>query len=143
MTRTFVFTALLILAACSDPASPCARDGPSTGVPAFDLVGSLRAAGAEVIELGARLDQTLFTVQTETLSVNAQEVLKWEYCTGGQFVEDLGLYGIGVNAQDPPVIRKAPSTHLFTFARVIAKYEGDDVALIQLLTSVMGPELLP
>ena len=142
MTRTFVFAALLILLACSDPASPCARDGPSTGVPAFDLVGSLRAAGAEVIELGARLDP-LFSVQTEILSVNAQEVLKWEYCTGGQFVEDLGLYGIGVNAQDPPVIRKAPSTHLFTFARMIAKYEGDEVALIELLTSVMGPELLP
>ena len=129
------------LASCSSPTDPCIAEGPAPGVPAFDLVGALRVAGAEVEERGQRLDLTLLSVPTEVLDVDGQEVFMWRYCTGGEFTHDLGLYGVGIEAMNPPVIAVSAETHLFTLGRILASYVGQDTALVALLTEVMGSEL--
>ena len=112
-------------------------------MPAFDLPGSLRLAGAEVEELGERLDLTLFQVATRVLRVNGEEVLYREYCSAGQLADDLGLYGLGVEPRDPPAIVPAPDHHLYAFARTLVTYDGTTASLLELLAEVLGPPLLP
>lgn len=139
--RPLLLVLALFGAACSDPAGPCDPTSPATGIPAFDLVGALRAAGAEVVELGFRFDTTVLNAQTEALSVDGHEVLKWEYCTSGLMARDLGLFGVGVYAVDPPVVVLDAGSHLYATAQVLAEYDGDDAGLLALMTEVMGGEI--
>jgi hypothetical protein len=143
MGRT-LWTALAIWSlACSDPVGVC--DGPDQGlgIPDFDVVGALRGTGAQVEELGERLDLTLFSVGTQVLRVDGHEVLLWEYCSSSQFVRDIGLLGVGVQATEPPTIALGPEDHVFSMSRKLLWYTGDDPPLIQLLTDVLGPEIRP
>lgn len=137
-----ILLAALVALGCSDPVDPCSPGEPAQGVPFFDLVGSLRQAGAQVEELGQRLDQTLFSVPTQVLAVDGHEVLMWEHCGGASLRRDMGLLGIGVDAVDPPVIHLGSQDHVYAVARVVAWYVGSDPDLIDLLTEVLGPEIV-
>lgn len=144
-TFTLVLVAAAALSACSgSPTDPCVPGGgPLPGAPGFDLAASLRVAGAEVAELGQRLDQTLLSVPTEVLRVNGEEVLQWRYCSGDLLARDLGLYGVGVRARTPPVVELDPEDHLFAMARVVAFYHGTTAELLALLEQVMGSQVAP
>jgi hypothetical protein len=138
-----LFAGLLSTGACSDPIDVCPRADDGVGRPAFDLVAALQGAGAEVQELGQRLDLTLFAAPTQVLSVDGEEVLMWEYCSPEQLSRDLGLYGIGPYGESPPGGALELDGHLFTEFEVLARYDADSAALLDLLTYVMGPELHP
>jgi hypothetical protein len=142
-TAGVALTLTLALAACSDSTGPCANSE-GLGIPAFDLIGSLRVRGAEVEDLGQRLDMTVFSVPTRVLSVNGEEVLTWAYCIGGgeDKARDLGQFGVGVFAQDPPPLTLGPDEHMWSFAEHIAQYVGTDSGIVELFNEVMGPELL-
>ena len=129
---------------CSSPMAPiegCAPTSPATGIPDFDLVGALRATGAQVVELGERFDLTVLSVPTQVLSVDGEEVLMWRYCCCGDVARDLGLFGIGAFAKDPPVVVQGPESHLFLVDRVLAEVTRPSPALLSLMERVMGPEL--
>lgn len=143
LVRLGVLAGALAIGACSNPTRTCIDEG--LGIPALDLIGSLQTRGAEVVDLGERLDLTVFSVPTRLLAVNGEEVLVWEYCVGGgeDLARDLGKFGIGVFAEDPPSLTLGPSEHLWTSAQIIAQYEGSDPTLIELFNDVMGDELRP
>ena len=134
-----VLAALIALPACSDdPMAPCSHDGPPMGVPALDIVGTLRIAGAEVVDLGERFEMTLMSTPARELLVNDHLVLWHEYCLGSAAGNDARRFSDDASSFDGVPIAWSATPHIYTFAQVILIYEGDDAELLTLLTSVMG-----
>jgi hypothetical protein len=113
-----------------------------------DLKDALRAGGATLQESG---DASALTFQGtgHGLRVNGAQVVAYEYGTtvaaqldaarvspdGSTFRDGIGPFGgkaVSVDWIAPP--------HHFKKGRVIVTYIGDDVAIMRLLTSVLGPQ---
>ena len=142
MKRTLVWAALgLALAGCSSPVDPCDPD-PAPGRPAFDLAQSLRNAGAEVEELGERLELTLLAVPARELRVEGEWVLEHRYCTGGQLHEDVSRFSDDASTFDGVPATWQATPHIFVFAEVLAIYDGEEAQVVELLTEVMGEPVI-
>jgi hypothetical protein len=113
-----------------------------------DLLAALRSRGATVQESGTASTLT-FQGTGHGLGVNGAEVAAYEYSTtlaaqldaarvssdGATFRGGFGPFGgraVTVDWIAPP--------HHYRKGRVIVSYIGSDVALLQLLTSVLGPQ---
>lgn len=127
------------LGACDDPVAPCSREGPAPGVPYFDVVGALGLAGADVEDLGERLETTLMGTPARELRVNGTEVLWHEYCSGGMAADDVRRFSADASTFDGIPLNWAEVAHLYVQAQVILVYDGNDAELVTLLESVMGP----
>jgi len=130
--------ALMALPACSDPVDPCNSDGPAVGMPALDVVGSLRGAGAEVEDLGERLETTVMSTPARELRVDGHLVLWHEYCTAGVAGSDARRFSEDAATFDGVQLTWSATPHVYVLAQVILIYEGADPDLLSLLTAVMG-----
>jgi hypothetical protein len=131
-------TTIIALGACTDPADPCYRDGPAMGMPAFDVLGSLRNAGAEVEDLGERLESTLMATAATELAVNGHTVLWYEYCTSSVASNDVRRFSRDATTFDGTVLTWSATPHIYLLAQVVLIYEGDDAELLALLEMVVG-----
>lgn len=135
-----VAAALMVAASCSDPVDPCNPE-PALGLPAFDLAGSLRNVGAEVEDLGERLESTLLNASPMELRVNGETVVWHRYCAG-QLREDLLRFSDDASTFDGTPITWQATPHIFASADVLAIYDGQDAGVVSLLTEVMGEPVI-
>lgn len=101
------------------------------------LIDQLKAAGAQV-EPGETLDAGFFDVQGRILKVNGADVQVFEFIDEGTAAAAAGTiqangYIIGLAAVD-----WIGQPNFFSRGRVIVLYVGDDPAVIELLTRVVG-----
>lgn len=142
MRSTCVGLALLMAAlGCGDSTGPegsCPGAGPAVGMPAFDLIGELRSAGATAVDKGPTLSLVTEGPTPHLLDVNGHELQSLDFACAaeardyvGRFSPDASSYrGIPVAWQGTP--------HIFLTAQVVALYVGDDPDLLALMTDVMG-----
>ena len=133
-----VVVTLIAATGCSDPIDPCSHDGPATGMPALDVVGALRIAGAEVEDLGERFESTVMSTPARELQVDGHLVLWHEYCTSGVAGSDARRFSEDASTFDGVPLTWSATPHVYILAQVILVYEGDDPELLVLLTTVMG-----
>jgi hypothetical protein len=140
-SRCLGLALLMAVLGCGDSTGPeglCPRGGPAVGMPAFDLLGALRFAGATVVDKGPTLWLVTDGPTPHLLEVNGHEVHSFDFACAAEardyverFSPDASSYlGVPVAWQGTP--------HIFLTAQVVAQYVGDDPDLLALMIDVMG-----
>ncbi|HSM59202.1 MAG TPA: hypothetical protein VK849_00340 [Longimicrobiales bacterium] len=140
--RYRILCSLLAVAAtaCSDPAGPdatCAL-GPVLGIPTFDLVGSLRIAGATVEDLGTALDLKTDGPPTRVLRVDGHDMTLLEYGCPAEAAEYVGRFSADASTYEGVPLTWDATPHIYLRAQAVATYQGDDADLLALMRDVMG-----
>lgn len=133
----------------------CATDGdadvaPSTSAVAVatsmapagldDVIAALEQTGADVRQ-GDRAAGTPFSVDAQLADVDAIQIRLYEYGdAASRAAEEATIAMDGWSVNHTPV-EWIDDPHFWSKGRVIVLYLGDDPSAIELLTSVLGPEI--
>lgn len=102
-----------------------------SGIDQSRLVDVLRAAGAKV-EVGSPVDQPFFTVSGRVIKVNGEVVQVLEYMfEAAQVAAARG--SVGAN-----MVSWIAAPHFFSSDRTLALYVGDDQAVLDVLSGILG-----
>ena len=127
-----------LAAACGggdpEPAQPGDAGG---GIAA--LAQRLRDAGAEV-EAGGAVDQPFFAVPGQLLTVNGAAVQVFAYPSVEMAEADAAKVSPWGDTIGTTSVLWASPPHFFRDAELLALYVGGDDAVVELLTSVLGPQ---
>lgn len=102
-----------------------------------DLMADLQSAGATV-ELGAEIQQPFFPVSAQVLVVNGQDVQVFAFPTVEDAEDAAALISPEGFEIANSMVEFVGPPHFFHEGRVIALFIGEDQAIVDLLTQVLG-----
>ena len=126
------------VAAKSTEASPTeAQPVPVTEM--TSLVDALRAAGATV-EPNEPIEQVIFSVGGDILKVNGADVQIFEYETPEAMEADAAKVAPDGGSIGTSMVSWIEPPHFYKAGRILVLYVGQDQAVLDLLSAVLGPQ---
>jgi len=140
----FVFALILALlvSGCSSQAGesgPETDNLPETGGASSveELVEALQSDGAKVELLGS-IEQVFFSVEGQVLGVNGAEVQVFEYADEAAREAESQLISPDGSSVGTAMITWVSQPHFWVEGKLIALYVGEDQAIVDLLSGVLG-----
>lgn len=106
----------------------------------LDLVSQLRARGATV-EDGGKMQQDMFTINPNTMLVNHQDMWVFEFESEQDAKDQMSQVSPDGTAVGGRAVHQIGDPHFFEKGSMLVYYEGSDKPTLDLLTSVMGPQV--
>jgi hypothetical protein len=140
------FTLLVFLLTLVLGISACSQDGSSDlpiAAPAVEDRASLLAAFREpdaTTEVVDSIDQTFFSPQGSIVSVNGEEIQVFEYESAEAMETEASQVSPDGSSIGTSMFTWIDTPHFYKTGRVIVLYIGSDVATLDLLEKVIGPQ---
>ncbi len=141
ITFVVLFVLLLGAAACAEAETP-ELVAPETELNDYeDLVVALEARGAEVEELGAvPEDMEIFDAETQVIQVTGEEIQVFDFDSPEEAETMASLVAPEAGTVGDITVDWADTTHFFRSGSLLVFYVGDNPALTELLTDLLGAE---
>lgn len=123
---------LLVLSACSGAAGRQVEDRAG-------LITALKAAGAQV-ETGDPISQPFFTPEGQTLLLNGDEIQVFEYESSQALESEAAQVAADGGSVGTTMIDWLAPPHFYKSGRILVLYIGDDPAILDLLSQLLGPQ---
>jgi hypothetical protein len=105
-----------------------------------ELVDALRAAGATVDPAG-EVNQPFFSAVGQAISVDGGDVQVFEYPDATAAEGEAALISPDASTVGTSMVTWVADPHFYALNRVIVLYVGDDVAIVEVLNTVLGPPI--
>lgn len=123
-----LFVALLVIGCATSPDST---------INSFNLVSSLRAAGAAA-EMGDEITQPFFAMKGKIVKLNGNDVQVFEYADANKANIDATLVSRDGSSIGTSIVSWIGMPHFFKKHKVIVLYFGNDKDVLEILTQVLG-----
>ncbi len=127
--------AALLIAACA----PQAQGSAPAELNQADLIEAVRAGGAEV-ELGDSIEQAFFAVLGQNLKLDGTDVQVFEYESAQAMEADAAQVSADGSTIGNSMVTWVATPHFFKSGRVLALFVGEDAAVLEMLSGVMGEQ---
>ena len=137
----FLVSSLLIVAMLFAACAPMGESS-TESVAVEDLGGlskALRDAGA-TIESNETIRQDFFSVEGRILKVNGMDLQAFEYKSAEAMEAEAALVAPDGGSVGTNMMMWMATPHFFKAGSVLVLYVGDDAAMLDLLTSVLGEQ---
>ncbi|MDX1612671.1 MAG: hypothetical protein R3300_00085 [Candidatus Promineifilaceae bacterium] len=135
---SIILVLMIVLAACDGSAAE--RATPSEIGSVAELTDALREAGATV-EMAELIDQPFFSVPGQVIQINGSAVQVFEYADGAAREAESTLISADGSSIGTSIVSWIDTPHFWARDQVIALYIGQNEAIIDLLTEILGAPL--
>ena len=147
MKYQFLFVLLLVVvtmvSGCGGNASTAISPTSTTESQSVEdrasLMAALQASGVTV-EVGDPITQAFFTPEGKIIKVNGADVQVFEYESSEAMENEASQVAPDGGSIGTSMVDWIDTPHFYKAGRIIALYVGSDETILNLLTSVMGPQ---
>jgi len=133
--RLILMGVLLVLAVA---AASCGAQASLAGDYA-GVVNGIRSEGAEVTPAGG-VSQEFLSAKGQAITVNGEQVQVFEYADESAVEADASKVSPDGGTVGTTMITWVARPHFFRSGKVIVLYVGDDVSVLKVLETVLGPQ---
>ena len=106
----------------------------------LDLVSQFRSSGASVVD-GGKIQQDMFTINPNTVLVNAQDLWVFEFQSEADAKDQMSQVSSDGTTVGGRQVHQISDPHFFERGNMLVYYEGSDKPTLDLLTTVLGPQV--
>ena len=103
------------------------------------LIDNLRASGATVEPVG-EVEQAFFSVTSQVITVNGNDVQVFEYADAEAAEADAALVAPDGGSVGTTMVTWVATPHFYQTGKLIVLYVGDDSGVTEVLETVLGPQ---
>ncbi|MFQ5969191.1 MAG: hypothetical protein ACE5J2_01665 [Nitrososphaerales archaeon] len=103
------------------------------------LIDNLHSTGA-IVEPSGEVSQPFFSVKGQVIKVNGDDVQVFEYADSTAADSEAGLVSPDSSSIGTSMVHWVATPHFYKSEKLIVLYVGDNMAVIDALEAVLGPQ---